>query len=243
MRSICKLCQQEEELINSHIVPKFLHKRIDPNRNKPFVIYEDLTVSEKNDLGVKEYLLCEVCDNVIISKYEKYFNEIWYQNSVLPNILTHKKIIHINIDYELFFLFHLSIFWRMSVSNHSTYKDIDFGEKHNENIRLMLLNEDIFNDNYKMIVRIIEKDGQMMDNIIKQPIKSKLLSHNIYSAIYAGCEVSIKISLRKYIEFEKLTLNSNTKHVFVVNYQEVNQIVEISNVLYKVENEKNFTRS
>ncbi len=234
MRSICKLCQQEQEIINSHIIPKFLHKKIDPNRNKPFVIYEDLTVSERNDLGVKEYLLCEDCDNVIISKYEKYFNEIWYQNSVLPNILNHKDIISVDIDYKMFFLFHLSIFWRMSVSNHSTYRDIDFGEVHNENIRLMLLNEDIFNDNYKMIVRIIVKNGQILDQIIKQPVKSKLYSHNIYSAIYAGCEVSIKISSHKYAEFEKLAMDSNSKHLFVVNYREVDQIIEISNVLKKI---------
>ena len=231
MRSICKLCQREQEMINSHIVPKFLHKKIDPNSNKPFVIYENLTVSKKNDLGVKEFLLCKNCDNVIISKYEKYFNEVWYQNSVLPNVLTHKEIIHINIDYELFFLFHLSIFWRMSVSNHSTYREIDFGNKHNENIRLMLLSENISNDNYKIVVRVIEKDGQVLNNIIKQPIKSNLLSHNIYSAIYGGCEVSLKVSSHKYIEFEKLAMNTNSKYVFVVNYQEVNQIVEISNVL------------
>jgi len=34
MESICKLCQEEQELINSHIIPKFLHKKILPEQLK-----------------------------------------------------------------------------------------------------------------------------------------------------------------------------------------------------------------
>lgn len=89
-------------------------------------------VSNKNNLGSKEFLLCKNCDNVILSQYENYFNQVWYKKSVLPDILNHKDIHSINIDYNSFLLFHLSIFWRMSVSSIPTFRDIDFGEKHNE---------------------------------------------------------------------------------------------------------------
>ncbi|MEA2018542.1 MAG: hypothetical protein U9N59_08845 [Campylobacterota bacterium] len=234
IEGICKLCNSKQMLINSHIIPKFIHKKIDPKRNEPYVVYENMKVSEKNDLGVKEYLLCENCDNVILHKYEDYFNHVWYENSVLPYKLNHKEVVSIDISYKPFLLFHLSIFWRMSVSSHSTFRHINFGKKHNDQIRRILLNDDISNTNYKIIVKVIEMDNGLFDKIITQPIPYKKNSHNIYSAIYAGCEIILKISSHDCKEFDKFTIKNNKCNVFIVNYKKINQIIDVSNILNNI---------
>jgi len=72
---ICKLCQKNYKLVNSHIIPKFIHKKIDPKKNRPLVIYENLKTSHTNDMGIKvsshKY---EEFEKLTISKNNKY---IW----------------------------------------------------------------------------------------------------------------------------------------------------------------------
>lgn len=231
----CKLCKSKQILIQSHIIPKFLHKKIDPKKNTPFVIYENSKVSSKNNLGSTEYLLCENCDNVILSQYENYFNKVWYKKSVLPDKLNHKDTLSIDIDYDLFLLFHLSIFWRMSVSSLSTFRNIDFGEKHNEQIRTMLLNNDNSKDPYKIVVKVIEQDKQLFDKIIVKPIRFNIDSHNIYSAIYAGCEVRLKISSHCCKKFDDIAMSDKRANIFIVNYQKIEKLQKISETIKNIE--------
>ena len=231
----CKLCKSKQILIQSHIIPKFLHKKIDPKKNTPFVIYENSKVSSKNNLGSTEYLLCENCDNVILSQYENYFNKVWYKKSVLPDKLNHKDTLSIDIDYDLFLLFHLSIFWRMSVSSLSTFRNVDFGEKHNEQIRTMLLNNDNSKDPYKIVVKVIEQDKQLFDKIIVKPIRFNIDSHNIYSAIYAGCEVRLKISSHCCKKFDDIAMSDKRANIFIVNYQKIEKLQKISETIKNIE--------
>jgi len=231
----CKLCKNKQLLIQSHIIPKFLHKKIDPQKNTPCVIYENSKVSSKNNLGSAEYLLCKNCDNVILSQYENYFNQIWYKKSVLPDRLNHKDTISIDIDYDLFLLFHLSIFWRMSVSSLSTFRNIDFGEKHNEEIRKILLNNDNSKNHYKIIVKVIEQDKQIFDKIIVKPVRFNIDSHNIYSAIYGGCEVRLKISSHGCKKFDDIAMSDKSANIFIVNYQKIEQLQKISETVKNIE--------
>jgi len=235
IEGICKLCKSKQMLINSHIIPKFLHKKIDPKKNTPCVIYENLKVSNKNDLGSIESLLCENCDNVILSQYENYFNQIWNKNSVLPNLLNHKDILSIDIDYNSFLLFHLSIFWRMSVSSLSTFRDIDFGEKHNEQIRTLLLNNGNSKNLYKIVVKVIEQNKKLFDKIIMKPVRFHIDSHNIYSAIYGGCEVRLKISSHSCKTFDNMAISDKKANIFIVNYQEVEQLRKTSDIIKNIE--------
>lgn len=235
IEGICKLCKSKQMLINSHIIPKFLHKKIDPKKNTPCVIYENSKVSNKNDLGSTESLLCENCDNVILSQYENYFNQIWYKNSVLPNLLNHKDILSIDIDYNSFLLFHLSIFWRMSVSSLSTFRDIDFGEKHNEQIRILLLNNGNSKNLYKIVVKVIEQNKKLFDKIIVKPVRFHIDSHNIYSAIYGGCEVRLKISSHSCKTFDNIAISDKKANILIVNYQEVEQLRKTSDIIKNIE--------
>ncbi|MBE0515531.1 hypothetical protein [Sulfurimonas sp.] len=235
IEGICKLCKSKQMLINSHIIPKFLHKKIDPKRNTPCVIYENSKVSNKNNLGSKEFLLCENCDNVILSQYENYFNQVWYKNSVLPDILNHKDILSIDIDYDHFLLFHLSIFWRMSVSSLSAFRDIDFGEKHNEQIRSMLLNNNNSKNPYRIVVKAIEQDKKLFDKIIVKPVRFHIDSHNIYSAIYGGCEVRLKISSHGCKTFDDIAMSDKKANIFIVNYQEIEQLQKTSDIIKNIE--------
>ncbi|MFY9099560.1 hypothetical protein OZY48_00750 [Aliarcobacter cryaerophilus] len=235
IEGICKLCKRKQMLIQSHIIPKFLHKKIDPKKNTPCVIYENSKVSSKNNLGSTEYLLCKNCDNVILSQYENYFNQIWYKNSVLPNLLNHKDILSIDIDYDSFLLFHLSIFWRMSVSSLSTFRDIDFGEKHNKQIRSMLLNNDNSKNPYRIVVKAIEQDKKLFDKIIVKPVRFHIDSHNIYSAIYGGCEVRLKISSHGCKTFDDIAMSDKKANIFIVNYQEIEQLRKTSDIIKNIE--------
>lgn len=118
---ICKYCNQEKELICSHIIPKCLF-RLDQLGPLASINSKEYKI-DRNPIhqnGMKEYLMCAECDNEI-GKLDKYASKIFKQ--IIPN---HKweiingietcRLSSKEIDCWKFKKFFISVMWRLSVS-------------------------------------------------------------------------------------------------------------------------------
>lgn len=91
----CRLCGQVRELMDSHVIPKFVGKYLKETSATGFLraIDQQRNVSRAQDLFATE-LLCRDCE-VLISGFEKYFAEtIFYpfQNKTLDSIPIDERI-------------------------------------------------------------------------------------------------------------------------------------------------------
>lgn len=69
----CRLCEEDKELRNSHILPKFMYQNLyDAKPKRFYTLKVDLDNSHKSrkkieQKGIREYLLCGDCE-VLLSK-------------------------------------------------------------------------------------------------------------------------------------------------------------------------------
>lgn len=122
MTGQCKLCDEEKQLCESHIVPKFIYRWVKSTSPTSFMRKLSNPNIRIQD-GHKYHLLCKDCEDKF-SKYEKIFAE----NHFHPSI----NEVRTNIDYkEEIFYFVCSILWRFIIVNIDRYKDSPYLENLN----------------------------------------------------------------------------------------------------------------
>ena len=156
---ICKLCENENKLVKSHIIPKFMFKKM---KNEENVFYEviynlDTTKLKTKKTQIEDYdknILCEACDNKILGGlYESYAQKAIYGGElpveVSPKCANYQNpddgaeySICVNFDYQKLKNFYLSILWRASITDRSFFNHVNLGKKHEERIRKILLNNE-----------------------------------------------------------------------------------------------------
>jgi hypothetical protein len=65
MYSICRLCGNDAELCDSHIVPEFLYKPLYDGKHRTLHARGDLTSKRLVQKGLRERLLCVECERRI----------------------------------------------------------------------------------------------------------------------------------------------------------------------------------
>lgn len=180
----CKLCLQEKKLCQSHIIPEFLFKPTydEKHRANQLIIepYGKLFIQK----GFREELLCETCEREFC-KLEKYFSQEWKEK--IPEVIEEKVFFIENLDYKKFKLFHLSILWRASVSKRKEFEFVSLGH-HEEKIRKMLLDKDAGSENrYCFFAKVLVFKNQVVQDLILQPIMSRLEAQRAFVFIFGGC--------------------------------------------------------
>lgn len=140
----CKLCLQNKQLRQSHILPEFLYKNenLYDNQHRFLRLSSDPTQpNAMEQKGRREYLLCDDCEKLLNERYEQYAKEVLYDKRHLYSTQLLDAEILSGLDYTKFKLFQLSILWRASVSSLPEFSDAHLGE-HEERIRQMLLTSD-----------------------------------------------------------------------------------------------------
>jgi hypothetical protein len=155
---ICRLCGENEKLIDAHIIPWALIKEIMPKDGKPLtVVQKDLHYTPPAPKG--EYdpdILCNDCDKYL-GNFEQISVEALRQVEFGEAILGKNNIIlgrSIKIkDHTRFKLGFLSILWKASISKRMAYQTINLGP-HEDKIKKMLLNKDAGKENdYSLFIR------------------------------------------------------------------------------------------
>ena len=148
----CRLCRREEPLVRSHILPEFLHRKLELYgkeyaRKKKGVKKRELWQFGTNpttagprryQIGIRERLLCAVCDNWL-GKFEDYANKIIFDPKAEDSCqaIPFGKKQSLQVDYCRFKLFQISLIWRMGISSNKAFHAIQLGS-HEEILRNML---------------------------------------------------------------------------------------------------------
>lgn len=168
---ICKLCLEEKELFNSHIIPKFAYKYV-YDYSKGGRKISHYTPSLSNDLiqtskqqGYKESLLCNNCESKF-NFWETYVSKM-LKKSLTNFAIDNEDILYkIEIDYIKFKLFFMSILWRCGITSESFFK-IDLGQKHIENLRSLLYNGNTGNPNqYQLILQELVDNSDFSKGVL-----------------------------------------------------------------------------
>ena len=168
---ICRLCQQDSELMDSHIIPESFWRGIYNEKHQALPMSTKINKFDIIQKGYREKLLCNECEG----KFAKWENSLKMDLVDLGN-LTSKflKINRIkadlikvkNIRYERFKLAILSILWRMSISTNYFYSDYQLGP-YEETIRGILFNEaHVSERHFPIFIRRYELDGVFFPDIM-----------------------------------------------------------------------------
>jgi hypothetical protein len=151
MKGVCQLCAEEKVLVKAHVIPESFYKELyDESHSYDQVLENDkeFRKSRKRKGLYDTKILCKSCDESLGSKYDDYGSKaFWgYHNLGLdikdffdrsdPRVRWREAI---NVDSNKIKLFLLSILWRASVSKLDFFKDVSLGEKHELEIRKMIL--------------------------------------------------------------------------------------------------------
>jgi len=149
-------------------------------------------------------ILCESCDNVLLSNLENYGKSILYGDKGFidffkaENIRTTeglKSAVVKGIEYNKFKLFLLSILFKMHLSKLDFFSEVDLGNKHAEKIRQKLLHADfIEEDEYEVAIISIDKLEDLITNMILNPKKIKQSLNTYYITLINGLYFMYNIS-------------------------------------------------
>jgi hypothetical protein len=183
MISECKLCGKVTKLCRSHIIPEFLYRNIyDKSPKKFWVLVSSIAGKKRAQMqkGIREYLLCEKCENKI-SVYERYAERILYaQNRNSPvklirssssNNMTFHEFE--GFDYRTFRLFLLSLLWRILISKENY--DTDYIDNSVQAyLKSAIQGEDPLNENdfCCFIQMMVHRDGSPFGHTILGPFQT-----------------------------------------------------------------------
>ena len=95
----CRLCQRENELRNSHIVPEFLYGELYNSKGHMMGINGQGSKGwAPLQKGIREHLFCEACEQHFNEQYEKPFHKSWVQNCPLPESWHAEQVQWITVD-------------------------------------------------------------------------------------------------------------------------------------------------
>jgi hypothetical protein len=120
MQDKCKLCENERTVKESHIIPKFVFRWL-KKTGGAFIRKADNPNKRQED-GVKQYLLCNECEQLFSKLEDKFARDIFYPYS-------DKKIASFRYDNDLM-KFSISVLYRILLFNIN--EDNSFNESHSD---------------------------------------------------------------------------------------------------------------
>lgn len=128
----CRLCEQEKELVDSHIIPRSFYEIGEKNSKEitKIVTNTEGSYPKKSPKGIYEQIVCLDCENSF-SPWDDYAFRFLVGNSKRNKKTQLKDIIGLEVrkfNYLRLKLFFLSLLWRSSVSNVPFFGKVDLGD-------------------------------------------------------------------------------------------------------------------
>jgi len=166
----CRLCQNEKELCLSHIIPEFMYFPTYDEHHRAMMITTK-GKSKYEQKGIREYLLCDVCDGTVIGNRETYCSPVVKSIQDLRIAKNGDQYFVSNVDYANFKLFQLSLLWRASISSAQMFENVSLEKHHEEVIRKMILSQDPGKPNQYGCVMFVLDNVNQLHKIIWSPVK------------------------------------------------------------------------
>ena len=232
--AICRLCHNDRELRNSHIVPEFLYADLYNGKGHLMGINGQGGRGWKPlQKGIRELLFCESCEQHFNEYFEKPFRERWVVAQPLPNPWVGTDVHWVTVDYSSFKLFHLSVLFRASVSTLATYREVSLG-RHEEKLRLLLLHRDPgeFWQYPIFAYAVVHHKTNSLIPMVSQAQRLSFNGQRCYGIMYGGAQWWIGVSSHRNHELEKASLQPNGNMPFhAVPWNEVAVVQAASEAL------------
>lgn len=212
IHGLCALCQTQQKLCRSHIIPEFLHQATYDHKHRAVMLRSDSLAKLQLQKGIREHLLCTGCEQFINDNYEKPFRRMWYETPGIPPIVPDELVEISGLDYAAFKLFHLSILWRASAASHHAFQQVALGPKHSEALREMILNGDPGpRSRYGILGALMLSPDSLnvCHSIIVGPVARRMEDHRTYIMVYAGCAWHVVVSGHRQPGILDHTLTAN----------------------------------
>ena len=175
----------------SHVIPEFCYESLYDHRHRA------VGLSPRNpsryhfiQKGVRSKIICDKCECLINDRYEKPFKAYWYDGNALSKFKSGARAHWLtDVDYSSFKLFHLSVLFRASASDHPNFREVALGP-HEDHLRAMLLQNDPREDwRYPIVCCVIDRPGGgVWDDLIGVARRVKLEEHWGYYFAFAGAQ-------------------------------------------------------
>lgn len=187
---VCKLCLEDRELCDSHIIPEFMYKPIYDDKHRLHELSSDPHVANKltRQKGLRERLLCQECEGHL-SVYERYASMVWHGGAGVTFEKRGRLTIMNSLDYETFKLFEISILWRAAVASGEFFGAVKIGNKHESTLRKMIRQADPGEPHeYGCITFVVISDdveGKLV-HMILTPERIRMYGHTAYRFLFGS---------------------------------------------------------
>lgn len=245
---ICKLCNEEKKLCEkSHIIPNFLYKDLKKEEDHFFLVQsKNNQYEKKGKLQTGEFdkhILCEKCENEVLSRYEKYGASVLKGGVELK--IGNKRVNGVSfleigdIDYTSFKLFILSILWKSSISKRKLFEEINLGP-YEKIIGEMILNgKPGESSKFPFLIFTYLNHKDIPADLITQPRRSKFNGGTTYNFLVGGMSYTIFISKHIIPDFvyETTIKEDNTLKIIYSDKRAMNTIFKAMTGLDILRNE------
>lgn len=202
----CKLCQKDNKLAKSHIIPEAFYSYAFP-KNEGIVVSKD-EYRKRLPIGVYDKtILCGNCEK-LFQNWDDYGNQFFHNMLSRPDSKIEKNdkvlaYVFNSIDYKKLSLFIISVLWRASVSQESFFDEVKLGP-FEEKIKSLLLNDSTSEiNNFPIIIGLFN----FSDNRALHPphrIRIDIVNH--YKLYFFNAEALIKVDSRPFAKYKQLIL-------------------------------------
>ena len=184
----CKLCHENKELCESHIIPEFLYGGLYDAEKHRFVQISGEGESESNKIfqkGLREPMLCKDCE-LKLSQWEDYAKRVIFGGEELEQERFKDFLVVRGVDYKKFKLFMLSLIWRAGASARKEFSNVSLGP-HEEKIRQILLADDPGNPyQYGCLLILTPSHFETMQGMMMLGQPSRFDQYRCYHFLMAG---------------------------------------------------------
>ena len=184
----CRLCNLKDRLVDSHIIPNFYFKSLKEVEGFYYVQSTDPLKREfKKQKGITENLFCAKCDNVRLQRNEDHLAKVLFGGCLTSFREVGRLFVVKDYDYKKVKNGLLSILWRMSLAKDRFFSEVDLGPKHEERLRLALLNDiELAEEDYPILVTAPFFGGKDLGNMMIPPDFTRTDGNRVYRCIISG---------------------------------------------------------
>jgi len=191
----CRLCREEAALVDSHIVPAFLFRPLKEVEGRYSILSTDPSERERTgQRGITERLLCRVCDNERLQRYEDHLARV-LNGGIGLRIQTGSNVLQVQgSDYRLIKNAAISMLWRIILSRAPMFKEVSLAPLYEERLRDVLLNNlKVGEDEFAVAVTAPLLEGRHFPDWTVSPDFIPVGENNLYRFLVTGLLFTVEV--------------------------------------------------
>lgn len=238
---ICKLCLKERELCDSHALPDSVFKYIfRQSQGKAIALTDDI----KTPIGYSsdswsQHLLCYDCEQKLGGNFDGYGIKV-FRGEKGKARTGDTGITFSDVDRQRLRMFFLSLLWRISISTHDSYRNIDLPYALEEELRGALMSEKKIRGSLFTVAIYRLRDSTKTGGFSQESMREFIISP--FGRRYGNGQLSVCFLFFGYfveVFISKLPgkyskrpgVISGNGNIFLAPYQELLDVPEIISIL------------